>query len=134
MIKTKLLIVVIALFVISSCKQKPIQHEALLGKWKYVKVENPNSHPPDSVSATELEIESPYIKFSKDDSMMIWWGGKVLSHGTFKLDGSNIQVKEILDGGKTRDFPFIVSRLTDKDLVFETSGEEGTKVTAVKVH
>ncbi len=123
---------VIALLILSSCKQKPIQREALLGKWKYVKVENPNSHPPDSVSATELEIESPYIKFSKNDSMMIWWGGKVLSHGTYKLDGSNIQVKEVLDGGKTRNFPFFVSKLTDKDLIFETSGEEGTKVTAVK--
>jgi hypothetical protein len=132
MIKTKLLIVIIALFGLSSCRQKPIQREALLGKWKYVKVENPNSHPLDSVSASELEMESPYIKFSKNDSMMIWWGGKVLSHGTFKLDGSNIQVREILDGGKTRSFPFFVSKLTDKDLVFETSGEDGTKVTAVK--
>jgi len=132
MIKITLPIIVIALFVLSSCRQKPIQREALLGKWKYVKVENPNSHPPDSVSASELEMESPYIKFSKNDSMMIWWGGKVLSHGTYKLDGSNIQVKEILDGGKTRSFPFFVSKLTDKDLVFETSGEDGTKVTAVK--
>ena len=134
MIKTKLLVVVIALLIFSSCKPKPIQREALLGKWRYVKVENPNSHPPDSVSATELEMESPYIKFSKNDSMMIWWGGKVLSHGTYKLDGSNIQVREILDSGKTRNFPFFVSKLTDKDLIFETSGEEGTKVTAVRVH
>jgi hypothetical protein len=132
MIKHYSFLVPIALLLLSSCGQKPVQREAILGKWKYIKVENPNSHPPDSVSSIELDIESPYIKFSKNDSMMIWWGGKVLSHGTFKPDGSNIQIKEILDAGKTRDFLFYVSKLTDKDLVFETSGEDGTKVTAVK--
>jgi len=132
MIKRNSLPIVAILLLIYSCGQKPVQRDVLLGKWKYIKVENPNSHPPDSVSSIELDIESPYIKFSNNDSMMIWWGGKVLSHGMFKPDGSNIRIKEILDGGKTRDFLFYVSKLTDKDMVFETSGEDGTKVTAVK--
>jgi hypothetical protein len=131
MIKTNLLAAIIALLLFSSC-QTAIKPDALYGKWKYVKVENPNSHPPDSVKNSELEIEKPYIQFSKNDSLLIWWGGKVLSHGTFRLDGSNIRFKEILADGKTREFPFWVSKLTDKDLIFETGGEDGAKVTAVK--
>lgn len=129
--KNNLITGVIALALFASC-QSNIKKDALYGKWKYIKVENPNSHPPDSVKSSELEMEQPYIQFSKKDSLMIWWGGKVLSHGTFRLDGSNIRFKEILAGGKTREFPFWVSKLTDKDLIFETSGEDGSKVTAVK--
>jgi hypothetical protein len=63
---------------------------------------------------------------------MIWWGGQVLTHGTYKIDGDKIQFKEIQPGGKIREFPFIVSKLDDKNLVFETKGDEGSKVTAVK--
>jgi hypothetical protein len=126
-----LLTTIIALLAFASC-QTAIKPEALYGKWKYIKVENPNSHPPDSVKSAELEIEKPYIQFSKNDNLLIWWGGKILSHGTFRLDGSNIRFKEILADGKTREFPFWVSKLTDKDLIFETSGEDGSKVTAVK--
>jgi hypothetical protein len=131
MIKYNLLTALLALLIFSSC-QTAIKPEALYGKWKYIKVENPNSHPVDSVSSTELATEAPYIQFSKNDSLVIWWGGKVLSHGTFQLDGSNIRVKEILADGKTREFPFYVSKLTEKDLIFSTSGEDGSKVTAVK--
>lgn len=121
----------IALAALASC-HSAIKPGALYGKWKYVKVENPRSNPPDSVSAIELQIESPYIRFSKNDSMMIWWGNRVLAHGTYKLDGDNIRIKEILDSGKTRSYPFYISKLTAKDLVFETTGDNGTKVTAVK--
>jgi len=131
MIKINPLTTIIALLLFSSC-QTAIKPEALYGKWKYIKVENPNSHLPDSVKSAELEIEKPYIQFLKNDSLLICWGGKVLSHGTFRLDGSNIRFKEILTDGKTREFPFWVSKLTDKDLIFETSGEDGSKVTAVK--
>jgi hypothetical protein len=129
MIKTKLFMVIIALLLFSSCRTA-IKPDDLYGKWRYLKVENTNGA--DSVRHSELEIEKPYIEFSKNDSMHIWWGGKVLSHGTFKVEGSNIRVKEILADGKTRDFPFWVSKLTDKDLVFESNGEDGSRVTAVK--
>jgi hypothetical protein len=132
MIRNNFLIIAVGFLLFSSCRPAAIKRGALLGKWKYLKVENPNSKPPDSVSSTELEIEAPYIKFSQNDSMMIWWGGRVLSHGTFRLDGNNIRVKEILEGGKTREFPFFVSKLTDKDLIFETMGDDGSKVTAAK--
>ena len=131
MLKTNLFYGAIALVFFASCHQD-IRPEDLYGKWKYLKVENPNSNPPDSVSSTEIKIQSPYIEFTKKDSVLILWGGKVLSHGTFRLDGSNIRIKEILADGKTREFPFWVSKLTKTDLIFETRGEDGSRVTAVK--
>ena len=106
--------------------------EQLYGKWKYVKVENPNARPPDSVRSAELQFQAPYISFNKNNSVVIIWGGKVLSHGEFSINGYNIVYKEKLPDGRTRSFQFWVSRLTDKDIVFETKGEDGSRVTAVK--
>lgn len=114
-----------------SCKPA-LTKRALYGQWKYIKVENPNSDPPDSVRSAELEIESPYVQFTKSDSLIIMWGGKELSHGTFRVEGDNIRFKEILAGGKTREFPFWVSKITGKEIVFETNGKDGSRVTAVK--
>lgn len=122
--------VALALLLVS-CKPA-LTKQALYGQWKYIKVENPNSHPPDSVRSAELEIERPYIQFTKSDSLIIMWGGKVLSHGTFRIEGNNIRFKEMLANGGIRDFPFWVSKITGKELVFETTGEDGSRVTAVK--
>ncbi|WP_183577512.1 hypothetical protein HDF18_11120 [Mucilaginibacter sp. X5P1] len=122
---------IILMLLIAACKPA-LKPENLYGTWKYIKVENPNETPPDSVSKSTLQEESPSIRFSKGDSLTIVWGGKILSHGTFVLDGINIRYTEILPGGKTRTFPFYVSEITDKELIFETLGEEGTRVTAVK--
>lgn len=121
-----------AIFVLASCKQKiKLATDQLYGKWNYVKVENPFAHPPDSVKSDELKTEKPYILFSKD-SLQMWWGGGILSRGSYKVSGDSIVYKEILAGGQTRVFPMVVSKLTDKDIVFETTGEEGSLVTAVK--
>jgi hypothetical protein len=79
-----------------------------------------------------LQEQSPNIRFTKNDSLVITWGGKILSHGKFTIDGNNISYKEDLTDGKSRTFPFYVSKITPKDLIFETLGEEGTRVTAVK--
>jgi hypothetical protein len=116
---------------LTACKPA-LKPDKLYGTWKYIKVENPNETPPDSVSKSTLQEESPSIRFSKGDSLTIVWGGKTLSHGNFVIDGMNIRYSEILPGGKTRTFPFYVSEITDKELIFETLGEEGTKVTAIK--
>ncbi|HWD87802.1 MAG TPA: hypothetical protein VG367_06715 [Mucilaginibacter sp.] len=117
-------------FIFSSCR-KPLTSEALYGKWDYVKVENPNSHPPDSVKHADLVAASPYIIFSKD-SLLIWWGGKELSHGTFTVAGDSIEMNEILQEKTTRKFAFYVSKLTDKEIIFSTRGVDGSEVTAVK--
>lgn len=132
MLKKSLLIVTIAVALISSCKQKiTVNANQLYGKWKYVKVENPNAHPPDSVKSEELQIQKPYILFS-NDSLQMWWGGGILSRGSYKVSGDSIHYKEILPDGKTREFPLIVTKLEGKTLVFQTSGEDGSEVTAVK--
>jgi len=116
---------------LSACKPA-IRPADLYGSWKYLKVENPNANPPDSVSHYDLVQQSPYVKFTTSDSLIIIWGGKLLSHGKFTIAGSNIQYKEDLPGGKTRSFPFYISNIDSKNLIFETLGAEGTRVTAVK--
>ena len=126
-----LFLIAVAALLLYSCN-KPIKPEDLYGKWKYIKVGNPHVVS-DSVSSSELEMEQPYIVFSKNDSMMIWWGGKTLSHGTYKLDGATIHVKEVIDStNKTRDFNFYILKLEGKELKFETTGNDGTRVTALK--
>jgi hypothetical protein len=131
MIKNKFATGIVALMLLAAC-QAAVKPEALYGKWKYVKVESSDVRSTASVTSEQLESESPYIQFSKNDSALIWWGGKVLTHGSYKIDGNQILFKEILPGGKTREFPFIVSKLDDKNLIFETTGDDGAKVTAVK--
>lgn len=128
--KNKFTTAVILLSVLASC-QLSIKPETLYGKWKYVKIENNSVENTNNVTPEQLQSEEPYIKFTKD-SLMIWWGGQVLTHGTYKIDGDKIQFKEIQPGGKIREFPFIVSKLDDKNLVFETKGDDGSRVTAVK--
>jgi len=77
-------------------------------------------------------VQAPYIKFTKSDSLIITWGSKILTHGKFRMDGNNISYTENLPDGSTRTFPFYISKIDDKNLVFETLGEQGTRVTAVK--
>jgi len=106
--------------------------EKLYGKWNYIRVRNPLADPPDSVGKETLASEKPYIEFTRQDSLIINWDGKVLSHGTFKVDGLNIHYKEILTDGTTREFPFHIEDFSDKQLIFSTAGKDGSEVTAVK--
>ena len=131
MIKQSLYITTVVLLFFAACKSS-INPDNLYGKWKYVKVANPNAVPPDSVASDELAAQAPYIQFSKSNDLVIMWGGKVLSHGKFRIDGYNIRYRESLDSGKSREFPFWVSKLTDKEIIFETKGQEGTRVNAIK--
>jgi hypothetical protein len=121
----------VLLLLLAACKPA-IKPSDLYGTWKYLTVENPNSNPPDSVSHSDIVQQAPYIKFTKSDSLIIVWNGQVLSHGKFTIAGKNIQYKEDMPGGKTRSFPFYISKIDSKNLVFETLGEEGARVTAVK--
>lgn len=130
--KNKLITAAILLCLLASC-QLSIKPETLYGKWKYLKIENNSVASTNNVTPEQLQSEEPYIKITKD-SLMIWWGGQVLTHGTYKIDGNKIQFREIQPGGKIREFPFIVSKLDEKNLVFETKGDDGSKVTAIKEH
>lgn len=117
--------------VLLSCTNH-INPEKLYGEWAYIKVENPNSNPPDSVTAAELDDQKPYIQFSKDHDLVIMWGGKTLSSGKFRIDKNMIRYTENLKDGNTREFPFLVSRLNEDQLVFETMEQSSTRVTATK--
>jgi len=128
--KFKLPVIALIIFV-TSCKPA-IKSVDLYGTWKYLKVENPNETPPDSIRHDELLSQAPFVRFTKSDSLIITWGGKVLSRGKFIMDGNNINYTEILPDNTTREFPFYISKIDGKNLVFETLGEHGTRVTAVK--
>jgi hypothetical protein len=123
---------VIALVVLLTSCKPAIKSADLYGTWKYLKVQNPNETPQDSVGHDELLAQAPFIRFTKSDSLIITWGGKVLSRGKFVMDGNNINYTEILPDNSTREFPFYISKIDGKNLVFETLGEHGTRVTAVK--
>lgn len=130
----RLIIVCTAIICIAlaSCKHS-IDPQMLVGKWNYVKVENPYSpNPPDTVSAQELKEKVPYITLSSNGSLQMMWGGKLLSHGTYKLEDNNISYTEQLADGKTRTFPFWIKELTDKTITFETKDDDAIRVTAKK--
>jgi hypothetical protein len=120
----------LVLGVMASCKPA-VTTKALIGKWKYVKIEHPNASPPDTMKKADLDEVVPYIQFTPEMKYVIVWGGKFLSHGTFTLNGSNINVQEVSDN-RTHNFVFYVSELTDDKIVFESTGPEGSKVTALR--
>jgi hypothetical protein len=111
-----------------SCKE-PLKSELLQGKWVYVKIEELN-HSADSVSMLQVEIQHPTIEFRKNGELEMIWGGELLSSGTYVIDGEDVQFTEQLPGGKKRTFPFHISKLDDKQIVFETTGRNGARVTA----
>lgn len=112
-----------------SCSEN-IKKENLYGKWSYLKVQNFN--PPDSLGYAELQREKPAIIFSADSNLLIEWGGKRLSYGTFRMDGNMIRYTEMFDDGRKRSFPFLIRELKDNKLVFETMEQNPTRVTAVR--
>jgi len=131
MAKCILPLLILSALLFSACKPA-IKPSDLYGKWHYIKLEKPNASPPSSEPDWKLKIEKPYIEFSKNNDLQMWWSGELFSHGKFRTEGRKIIYKETLEGGQTREFPFYVSELTDKTIVFETMGDEGSKVTAVR--
>ena len=91
-----------------------------------------NADPEDITSDLELKQAKPVIFFSESQELKIEWDGKQISTGKFKLDGKMIRYTETLEGGRTRDFPFLISNLTDTELVFQTMEKNYTRVTAIK--
>src|SRR5438552_12111814 len=117
--KPVLFFIAAGMLLFTACQQT-ITPKKLYGEWKYVKLESPGANPPSIEADWKLKSEHPSIIFSKNNELTIWWDGKVLTHGTFRVDVNNIRYKEILPGGQTREFPFYVSKLTDNEIVFET--------------
>jgi len=129
--KLHFLLVFFCILLIAACKPY-IDQNKLYGRWHYVKVEKAHVDLPDTVSRAELEDAKPYIEFSNNGNLTIMWSGKILSHGKYRIDGKNIVYTESLPDGKTRTFPYFVTQFTDKEITFETTDEDGSRVVAVK--
>ena len=110
----------------------PVNQEKLIGSWDYTRIENLNPNTEDSTTVEDLKLSKPYIQFSANDRVKIVWDGKILSSGTYRLDGKMIRYKENLPDGQVREFPFLVSKLSENEIVFETMTRQGTRVTAIK--
>lgn len=131
MIKQSLLLFAAALLFLTSCGPT-VSVTTLTGKWKYVKIEHPHANPPDTTTQAVLDANVPYIQFTPEMKYVIVWGGKFLSHGSFTLNHANLNVTEKLPDDKTRNFVFTVSELTESKIVFESTGPDGSKVTALR--
>ena len=110
----------------------PVDQQELVGSWDYIHIDNLNPSSEDSTTAEDLKLAKPYIHFSEKNELQIFWDGKLLSSGKYKLDGKMIRYTEDLPNGGKREFPFLVSSLSDDQIVFETMSREGSRVTAVK--
>jgi hypothetical protein len=124
------LIIICFCLLLGSCS--PVEKDELVGSWDYIQVENLNPSSEDITTAGDLQQAKPYIRFTKKNELQIFWSGKLLSSGTFRLEGKMIRYKEDLQEGGQREFPFLVKSLTDNQIVFETMSREGTRVTAVR--
>src|SRR5471030_3241579 len=131
MSKSFLYLSIVTLLFFSSCKPS-VKPEQLYGRWNYIKFEKPKANPPLTEPDWKLKLEAPYIEFSKNNDVIMYWGREVFAHGKFRTDGNKILFNQVLDGGQTREFPFYVIELTDKQIVFETQGEDAARVTAVR--
>lgn len=132
MVKRTLLTFAAVATLLTACKHG-IKKETLYGDWKYVKVNKTDGDAlADTLTTAELTEQAPYISFKANNELIIYWGGKILSHGTFVIDNNNISYTEQLAEGKTRTFPFYVSKLDEKNIVFETLDKNGSRVVAVK--
>lgn len=109
-----------------------INQETLAGNWDYIKVENLNSQSDDSTTVADLKAARPYIQFTKANKLQIYWEDKLLSTGSFRIDGKMLRYTEILPDGTKREFPFLVKELSEERIVFETMTNEGTRVTAIR--
>jgi hypothetical protein len=118
-----------SLFLFLSCSGSVDPNE-LYGKWNYMKVVN--ADPEDITSEEEVKQARPAIIFSESQELKIEWGGEQISSGKFKLDGKMIRYTETLEGGRTREFPFLINKLTETELEFQTMEKNYTIVTAIK--
>lgn len=113
-----------------SCNGK--SEEDLYGKWNYLEVSNPEQSPVHKSDPAEIAAKSPSIVFEKGGRLVMNWDGKVLSHGSFKLEYPNIAYIEQLPKGKTRNIRFLIKKMEADTLVFQTQEADPVRVIAVK--
>src|SRR4051812_15864244 len=105
-VSKSVLVFITAITLFLTACQSGVTPQKLYGEWKYIKIENPGANPPSTDPDWKLKLEHPSIVFSKNNGLTIWWQGKILSRGTFRVDVKNILYNETLADGSKREFPF----------------------------
>ena len=123
------LLLVLLLF--SSCGASYNQSE-LSGEWVYKKVEYTNQQPVLVQDEQELAEKYPSITFTDDGKCKIYSGGKVISEGTFFLEKDIIRYEEVLQVGIKRKIPFLIKKLENGQIIFETLEKDVKRITAQK--
>jgi len=105
-----------------------INRQDLVGKWNYISYEYQNK----SLNKTlaNIALQKPSIVFNKDGSALIYSSGKVLSSGTYQLDGKIIRYVEVLQNGQKRNIPFLINELNNDELIFQTMDAEVKIITS----
>ncbi len=125
--------ILLASVVLSSCSS-PVKDEDFHGRWKYLEVSNPEQVPLHVQRGEELAHLDPSISFSPKGELVMNWGGKVLSHGTYTIEYPNIVYTEALDKGKSRVIRFLIKKFESDTLVFQTGEADPVRVKAVRVN
>lgn len=122
--------IVVILIGISACTRS-LKDEDLYGVWQYVKIENPNQGTvtPDE----EVRENDPSIRFSDGNKLEMVWNGEILSHGTYHLQYPLINYREDLKEKGSREIKFLIKKLENDVLVFQTMEADAIRVTARKV-
>jgi hypothetical protein len=112
-----------------ACKGN-VNQQDLFGKWNYISYEYQNKSL--NKPYANIALQTPFIVFNKDGSAAIYSSGKVLSKGSYQLDGKIIKYTEVLPDGQKRKIPFLIKELNDKQLIFQTMDAEVKIITAAK--
>jgi len=121
----------ITLLVLSSCGSS-YNEKDIIGEWIYKKVEFTNQQPVLVQDEQELTEKYPSIQFTENRKCKIFSGGKVISEGTFFLEKDIIRYEEILQVGIKRKIPFIIKKLENNEIIFETLEKDVKRITAKK--
>ena len=121
----------VVLLVCSGCGSS-YNEKDLIGEWTYTKVEYLNQQPVLVQDEQDLSEKYPSIQFTKDRRCKIFSDGKVLSEGTFFLEKDIIRYEEVLQVGIKRKIPFLIKKLENGQIIFETLEKDVKRITAQK--
>ena len=124
-------VLILALLIMFSGCTRSVENKYIYGVWQYVKVENPNQG--QVTPSEELKENNPSIQFSEGNKLEMIWGGKVLSEGTYHIAYPVINYEEDLKEKGSRKIKFLIKKLEDDILVFQTIEADAVRVTARKL-
>jgi len=122
-------VLMIFVFSFGACQMAP-KEDDLIGEWKYTKFECLNQNLDCPV--VDLITMQPSVVFQKKGKAAIYSSGKILSKGTYYLDDNIIRYEEILPDGRQRKIPFLIKKINQNELVFETMESQVKRVSAKK--